>query len=278
MGRGEEVILCEGVVVWVRVWVRVRVRVRVVVKGGEGRVREGERGRRVYGDALSYTINLEFLFPPVARGVWILFVAVRVEEYLTNKEFPIFLALVAYTVADIYTSEITRRILLFGARFLIFIEIAIALYFVDTRQYGCTGMCLYRTAKFVLVEELVSVLLGTGFLLIYHPIVWLGIGLGAVFFTQQTQKAMPEQLDTVDAVLHSAAAAVSARTFGIPLRITTFEVIVGLASIFAALSLLPTNPVRDLLRSLALFLIILNLTSSGLFPFILIILSDINTQ
>lgn len=220
--------------------------------------------------------TFELSFPPLFTGILILFIATRIQDYLKDKGFPSFIAIISYTVADIYSSQISSRIPIFGSRYVLFIGFAVVLYFMDTRSYGCTGICLYRTAKFVLVEELVTVVVGTGLVLVYHPVVWLGVGLCAVYFVHQMETVVPKQLETIDAILHSVAVAVTAQTIGIPLRITTFEVILGLISVYTILSVMNRSPVQELLRSLALFLIILNLSTFGIIPLVLIILSDIS--
>lgn len=200
--------------------------------------------------------------PPLADGVFLLVVAHHARQWLGRYTSAV--AVVAYTVADVYAERAATVFLRSDTRLALAFSLAVAVYLVDVREYGCAGDCLFRTAKFFIVKELVTYTVETGALVVYGPLFWLAAVLVAVSLIHTVADA--RVLALLDTVVHAAASTLavsfSAQTF----TLSRFEVCVLAAGAHTVATAMPRHPARDLARSVVILLAIIQLATLGLLP------------
>lgn len=245
----------------------------------------GSRTAIYHSVLVAYVVRqiLELPLNNLALGVVLLLVATRAQPHFQSINV---VTVVAYTVADVVANTLLEMTRPMGATFVVLVATALTAYVLNTRddgpgllvsRLGVAGLAIFRISKFVLVHEGVRQLLSMSAGLVYHPILWVGVGLLLLYLTHTFYKLPPNQLVVTDAVLHAAASSVAASTIGLPTRITTMELMVTISVIYLILSTYPPSPVRDLLKSVTLFIAILNLRALGIFPILLLLLAETST-
>lgn len=242
----------------------------------------GARTAIYHSVLVAYVVRqlLELPLNNLALGVVLVLVATEAQPHFKSINI---VTVVAYTVADVVANTLLNMTRPVGTAFVVLIATALAAYIFNTQpngpgllvsRLGVAGEALFRVSKFILVHEGVRQVLSMSAGLVYHPLLWFGVGLLLVYLTHTFYQLPQSQLALTDAVIHAAASSVAATTIGLPTRVTTMELMIGISVVYLVLSTYPPSPVRDLFKSVSLFIAILNLRALGILPIVLLLLAE----
>jgi hypothetical protein len=233
----------------------------------------GSRTAVYHSVLVAYAVR-QFLLLPLDNftvAALLIYVATRAQPHFKNINLVV---VVAYTSADVLASNLLNRARPAGSMLVLLLSSALAVYVLNTQSWGVGGNAIFRIAKFILVQEGVRQLLAVGVNVVFHPFLWLGVGVVLVLLSHAYYPVSSEQLALTDAVLHAAAASVAATTIGLPTRVTTMELMVVIVMVYFVLETLPASPIRNLARSVVLFIAIINLRALGIFPVLILLLAE----
>ena len=208
---------------------------------------------------------LAFPLPPITTGVILLFVAVDLGRI--HQPFSEFAPVVAYTVADVYAARLEQVVAATETRLVLALAGAVVVCALNLRGRGNgLGECVFRTAKFLIVHELVAHTFAVAGSAVYHPVVWLAVVFTAACLARGVGRVSPTAFSLLDSVVHTVAATVSITVFAGSSRLTGFEILLVAGAVYVALGIIPDSPTAALARSVTVLIAVVHLQSLGLFP------------
>lgn len=196
--------------------------------------------------------------PVLASAVVVWSAAVHLPDSLT---------VATYAVASHLSGEIVERAR--GAELAAVVAAAAAAYVLLANTRGVAESA-FRVGKLVLIKLAVAEAVGVGLAVIFHPFVWLAVGIASLYVTESL--AGIKELALVDAVLHASASAAVRAAVDVPL-LGRPQLLLLLAAAYGALSVAPRSPAADIARSLTLYLIVVNFPAQTELVLVLLVFS-----
>lgn len=219
-----------------------------------------DRKRPVFSSILVSFVTRRLLLLPlsvVPLSLFVVVIATRIQALYPKSNI---VNVVVYTVSDSVASSIISLTTAFDSAVLLLLLISFVVYgmFLPSRD-DTYGLTVFRVAKFILVQNGVSFLLNTGAQIVVNPLSWVSAGVLYLTVSLTFEGVSQRQIDLLDAVLHASAATLSSTSLVVRSTIPNAGLSVMAVGLYVVSSALPRNKYIDIVRSVTLLIVILQL-------------------